>query len=261
MIQTTGSADHLSYGDVAEIDLASALTILFWWKSPAFTSTAGLLAKPNNTGAFRVLEFPSSGKLTIQDATGRVENSGTEFTPSSLVHVGFVYDGSLAAASRMSIYANGVATGLTIITNFGATLGDGGANGLLIGQETTNNTNSTQGFGHLKIWNAALTADEVKREMYSYFPRHTANLVLWCPFDDEVLFGNYANTTYTATQTGTVTQITGGEPSLYGNELFDAFIMIASRRNSSHRTQRPHRGAFRQIGSGKLIPRNIEPVA
>jgi hypothetical protein len=247
MVHTTGAANHLSYGDVAELDSAAAYTLAFWWLTGVFSSDGhGIMGKPNASGAFRLIRRGSSN-IGLQ-GTGICNTTGGAFTDALLCHLAV----TLSSGGIPIFYKNGV-----VVPNDGATVttGDGGAGGLLIGQETTNNTDGPNDFGHLKIWNAVLTPSEILREIYSYVPQKTANLILWCPFDDKTDFGNYANSTYTATQTGAVTQTTGGEPTLYGAELESGQLILPQRYG--RRTSRSRWNAFRPFG--KLVPHFQDP--
>lgn len=58
---------------------------------------------------------------------------------------------------------------------------------------------------HVKIWNAALTDNELLQEMYSGIPRRTANLYLWCPLWTNSMLNDLSGNGNSLTAVGTPT--------------------------------------------------------
>lgn len=57
----------------------------------------------------------------------------------------------------------------------------------------------------VKVWSAALTADEVANERFYHAPQRTTNLLAWYPFDTGPSTADFSGNARTLTEAGTVT--------------------------------------------------------
>jgi hypothetical protein len=97
VIHFTGTT-RAAYGNITALNGAAALTLAWWWTPGTFVSAGGVMGK-GSLSPFRVINFPATGQLTVQDTTGQVRNTAADFTVRTLCHVAVVFDGSLARQS------------------------------------------------------------------------------------------------------------------------------------------------------------------
>lgn len=106
------STDYLSVNDNDSLDNTQKLSISFWVYPTTLDGTArGIISKRNatNDNEAYALFFYTSNQLYVDvDGTGDRFSTNTVFVTNNWYHVVLTFDGTLAAASRVSIYVNGV---------------------------------------------------------------------------------------------------------------------------------------------------------
>lgn len=214
-----GTNDSVDFGDIADVDGAT-LTVCVWY-NPTNTSALGIiwgkvaaaggdaddiyLAQSDGAGG------NGSGIQWVHGTTSpRASVASGVFTAGTWAHVAMVYDGSLAAASRVAIYINGAAQSLSITGTIPATIA-ASADTVRCGTDGANGVDLAGTLAHLKCWDAALTAAGVYNEMNSYRPVRTSNLFLWAPLDDGTAAKDYSGGGNAGTVAGAVA---AGSPSV-----------------------------------------------
>lgn len=210
-----GVDDKITYGDLAGLDGAAALTYSIWLqnRSADVGVRRAFLAKSSATTVATLNEIIDStiktyhGDGTISGVTGDVID--VDWT-----HIGWVYDGSGSGnAGRQKIYVNGDNQTLTFAGTVPATLGDAGTDVLEIGSKSAAGGSISPFFGrlaNLKIWTAALSVTEINQEGHSHRPIRTKNLLLWSPYNPGATDRDYSGNRNNGTNTGAVA---------YGNPL------------------------------------------
>lgn len=217
MITTTGSTQYLEHASPTGLVGAASFTMAYWLVPPGVWTNTGSILGGINAGStyWRSIYYPASFQIILQDIIGAAyayPTSTTALAASTPAHIAWVFDGALGAGAdlRMKLFINGASIPTTLSGAFGATFAVT-ATKIWFGHETASGTGATNIFGHFKVWSttsgssAALSQDEVVREMYSYLPvRRDSTLTMWCPFD----VGDNRDVDYVTgvvgTQTGTV---------------------------------------------------------
>jgi concanavalin A-like lectin/glucanase superfamily protein/putative esterase len=163
-----GVNDYVSVPDASSLDNTSALTIAFWVKPTILDgSPRGIVSKrtaPSIQDAYSVF-FSTGNRLFVDiDTSNDRFSTNTVFLTNTWYHVAVTYDGTLALASRVNVYVNGVrdkTAGETSasIPNYGSSLTLG-----KLGGTTSYFAGSLD---DVRIYNRALTATEVSSLFYS----------------------------------------------------------------------------------------------
>ena len=181
--QNNGWTDH---GDIAAIDGATVLTLAFWVAGGPVVS-AGEWRKGN----IRLFEMGGDRSYQVREVGIWQLNSDADAVPPDVTswnHFAAVYDGSLAAANRMTVYKNAVALTLSGSTP-GTSLSSTSPNTLQCG-----NVNVSGKIGHARLWAAALTQAEVEQEVHRYWASRRTNLLIDSPYDDALWAMDYSGT-------------------------------------------------------------------
>jgi len=211
-----GTDDKVDHGDIDAIDGTAALTVGVWaWLDTSDTSRREFWGK----GLSPIMYGTNFGA----GGTNIVEVSGSDFgtvaaaiTAQVWEYHAVVYDGSLGTnADRMKLFRNLSPLTVAFTGTIPATL---------TGSATVFTFGSTNGShfwkGHLafgRIWTAALSIEELAREMWSYVPVRAANLILDSPYDDETA-RDYSGAANHGTITGAT--LVGGPPGInYGTRV------------------------------------------
>lgn len=105
-----GSNGYIDVPDSNSLDVSNAFTLAFWVRANSL-NTVGLVSKRNSNtsnNAFTTY-FTSNGRLNVDiDTNNNRFASNTVFSTGKWYHVALVFDGSLAAAQRATLYVNGV---------------------------------------------------------------------------------------------------------------------------------------------------------
>lgn len=167
-----GSNDNVTIADTSTYT-GSALTVSFWKKDTNALQNRSLVTKSSSGQRSWSLEGDdvSTGvgdsAVRFYTATGVNETSTYGTTPVLMssgqwYHIVGVYNGAGSGNSgRMQIYVNGVAQPLTFTGTVPASLTDN-TTGTLIGQGGIGTTNFLGSMDEVRVYNRALSADEVK---------------------------------------------------------------------------------------------------
>lgn len=204
-----GVDDKSEHGDINALDGAAALSTSFWAFIDAATANGGFWSKGETFGVgvsgSDALNFQGHGALAAAQRWRTTDNS---LVTGVWVHVGTLYDGAGATdADRFKLFIDGVQKTLTFNAAVPATLASSTTQ-VTTAQNVTNNVFHNGRVAHLKIWTATLTLQELLNEIHSYRPARTADLQLWCPYDDGVRAHDYSGKGNNGTVTGAV-QIAG----------------------------------------------------
>lgn len=209
-----GTDDKVDHGDINAIDGSAVLTVCFWTNIDTLADQDEFWSKwTPNSGIVMRLTGTSGAIRHFFDNSAAFADSTAILSTARWTHLAVVYDGNLANANRFTLYLNGVSSALTVTGTIAtsipsttvsfATMG-GGPGGFLDGR-----------MGNLKVWTAALTASEVRQEMWSYRPVRRTNLILWAPYDDrttQIQVRDYSGSGNHGTVTGAL--VTGGPPQI-----------------------------------------------
>ncbi len=225
-----GSMNH---GDIAAMNGATALTVAFW--SFAFVAVShGSLDKATSSGLLTTLTFMQEGGGGTAYAVG----DGNVFTTqlwwlrtadgvkdvTKWTYMSVVYDGSADVSSRVTLYQDLVSyplTGLIITDPQGTTAAttaptsfpDMSPNPLLV------NSGGVYGLkAHVRMWSAVLTLAELALERERYWAARQTNLIMDCPYDDQLAGRDYSgNGNHGTLADGPPLQV--GGPIPYGGKV------------------------------------------
>lgn len=183
-------------------------TVMFWVRRDSATGF-GCMYVCANAG-------PTAYEGIYLDATGtvlRLENQltgasgSTTLTAGTWYHVARVRNGT-----GRTVYLNGVSE-LTLTSTNAFTSASDAFGG--------NSTVAFPGYmSALKIWDAALTADEVLQEMRTIVPKRTASLNTFSPLTRHTELQNYAGTGWSISGTGLTDDgppVSWGSPIIVGS--------------------------------------------
>ncbi len=221
-----GTNDKITFSDLAALDGAAALSGCMWYK-PDATSQLGLLFGKmadisGATGGTKFVHGLTAGTagddlwFAIDVTGGNVKFARADdvFTGTGWFHVGFIYDGSAAAADRIKVVVNGVNQTVTLPNgNPGATTVTN-AQAITLGATTADTADLPGDLAHFKLWTAVLTVAEMLQEMNSYRPVRKSDLLIWCPMDDTTV-SDYSGSGNTASAIAGATLV-AGPPVNYG---------------------------------------------
>ncbi len=180
-----GTTDKLDWGDLAWMKGAAALSMLLWVNSDNVTSLRAILAKSDNTNPLLLFRSQADGSLqAIPATTAAYGVTAASVLPlTTWKHLAMVFDGAgVGNAGRLQVYVDGVLQNLTFTGTIGAAI----ANDTDLFRAATDAVSAffDGRMAHLKIYNAALSKEQVQNEMRSYRPLFTNGLKIWCPLDD-----------------------------------------------------------------------------
>lgn len=213
-----GVDDISDHGDINALDGATLLATSFWfYLDVAPPTNAGLWSKGETFG----VGFTSGiadDKLGAHGALagGQRWYSGVDRPTGVWTHVAVTYNGGGAAdADRLKLAVDGVELALTFGAAVPASLASN-ATTVKTGKNDTNNVFCDAKIAHLKVWagGSAMTLAQLEQERFSYRPVRTANLILWCPYDDGVQANDYSGQRNHGTVTGALQS--AGPPISYG---------------------------------------------
>jgi hypothetical protein len=166
--------DYVSFGDTSYTDGLTAMTISLWVK-PIYLNQASLIISKfdyNNQNSFAVLTDPFvSSELqvsisnSLDDYNTHCQTSGFGLTQGEWNHVTVIYDGTQTAGNRIKAYRNGINKSLTSCGSIPTSMTTGSTSNLKLGNGDFAGWDGLYAqHDDLKIWNYALTAEQIKTE-------------------------------------------------------------------------------------------------
>lgn len=204
-----GNSRYIHVADNNKLDLTTSGTLMAWVKVTAQKDFAGIIHKGDLTSktdeAYSlIIDNNKNAFFTLKNAsTTKSIASTTTLLPGSWVHVAATWN-----ADSMKIIINGV---LEAFQNSSVNVRNS-AGGLNIGAQFTSNVNATVknypmngNIDELKIFNTALTLDQIRQQMSRHLTSYPASLMLYYNFDqkpaltisDKTIFNNGTLTGYT----------------------------------------------------------------
>lgn len=242
-----GTNDGFNYGDIAALDAQAAMSVAYWVVTrTGVAANDGHVSKRASSLGFTI--GCGAASTEARCITDNAANSGAlagGFTLDTWTHLVWVYDGAGAAnIDRLKLYKDGVLQTLTFSGTIPATnYGDPGAQVLNVANESGGNFAACE-IGHLKIWNAALTANDAFIEYKAYRPlTNLTKLLVWAPYNDGVAGIDFAGSNATTT----LDAPTGGKAEPTGFIYPD---MVRNQRRAVRRGMDGYerRNAFRRTG-------------
>lgn len=161
---------------------------MFYLNADATEASAGIIEKDTTASpgtGFIIREHSASNLMRYLTNRSSVNGgvSASAIGTNIWKHWAWVFDGAGADnATRLVLYVNGVVETLTYTGTVPTSLGDAGADTLQVGRNDESAIFYDCKIAHIKIWDAALTASEVRQEMH-YFPSvRRRNLRLWSSY-------------------------------------------------------------------------------
>lgn len=207
----------------------NSFSLSLWYKPTTLATNQIIFSKWNGSTQDTYLvrtNATNSDELNIYTASGLTDTGSNYATTTNLdlvngtwTHIVIAYDGTQAAASRLKLYANGVAKTLTVTGTIPTTLPTS-TSSTTIGGNSTMGQYSNGTMDDFKLYNFALTADQVKEDYNLGFAQvlggHTESADLsdgagnppvaeW-KFDEKM--GTTANDTSGNSHNGTITGTT-----------------------------------------------------
>lgn len=166
---------HIPYSSA--LPSGQGLTVEAWMRMSAATGQSALVTQwdysggVNHGGVWALQKTPSGDGMRFFLANGSgdagsnyVDTSSGILTANTWYHVVATYDGTQAAGSRIKIYVNGISQPLTVNGAIAASLNAGNTPDLYIGDFHGLSRQFNGAIDQVKIFNRALSADEVKAE-------------------------------------------------------------------------------------------------
>ncbi len=163
--------------DSASLPAGSAMTLSAWIYTSTLSGQGGIATKwdyavsSGTLGEWALQLAPAAGELRMFVSAGSgdggsnyVDTTNAAITTGSWFHVSVVYDGSQSAANRVKFYVNGVQKTTSITGTVPATLYAAGTNPVAIGNFPGLSRFWGGGIDEVKLFDRALTANEVKAE-------------------------------------------------------------------------------------------------
>lgn len=230
-----GTNDKIEHGDIAALDNLGAFTVMAHYFFDVTTYSDGtFLSTKSATVATDVYTFGCGGVVAAGDVFASIgggygHTAGSQLSTGVWTHMALVFDGSLSGdANRLKIYKD--LSQLTISSfplTIPATTGSG-AGIVTVGIPRTAAFLNGR-IAHHRMWSAALTLDELTREMKSYLPVRRTSLILDAPYDDKT-GRDYSGRSNHGTITE-ATQITGPPGLSYGGRV----LLPRARRTATNR--------------------------
>jgi len=204
-----GNSNHgyMDHGAITALNGATALTVAFW-SLAELVNSPGDINKPTTHGVQTSLVFLQAGGDGSAYAVGdgnvfttrlwwlRTANGVIDITRWTYMNV--VYDGAADVTSRVTVYKDLVSyplTGLNITLPQGSdadttaptSLPDTGSASLFVNSGGVSGSKA-----HLRLWLAALTPAELALERERYWAARRTNLLMDCPYDDQIAGRDYS---------------------------------------------------------------------
>ncbi len=207
-LDLSGSSDYVTLsGTNTLLDGATQFTIEHWIKSDG-VSGVGIVGKGNTNCCVNTIHtgLDTGGKffLKVGNQDGLMTNAGVVPT-GTWVHLAAVYDGSAAnPADRIKIYANGVLQTGNMFGSIPATAPSPNVPFVIGGALSDGTFNSGGQVDEVRIWNTALTCDQVWQRYNCELTGSEPNLMAYYQFNQG--FYNENNSSVT-----TLTDVAGGD--------------------------------------------------
>ncbi len=229
---------YMDHGDITALNGATALTVACWSLAGVAVSP-GSIDKATSSGLLTTLTFFQAGG----DGSAYAVGDGNVFTThlwwlrtangvidtTKWTHMAVVYDGTADVTSRVTVYKDLVSFPL-----WGINYPDPGTPAQGEDADTTaptslptttsdplkvNEGNVSGVKAHLRLWLAALTPAELALERERYWAGRRENLLMDCPYDDQIAGRDYSgNGNHGTAVTGPPIQ-RHGPPVSYGGKV------------------------------------------
>jgi len=163
--------------DSASFPAGSAMTVSAWVNSSDLSNQRTIMSKwdysvgGGTVGEWAIQLAPTAGQLRVFISSGSgdpgnnyVDTTNAGLTTATWYHVTMVYDGSQAAANRVKVYVNGTQTSTTVGGTIPTTLYAAGTNPVVIGNFPGLSRWWAGAIDEAKIYDRALTQNEIKAE-------------------------------------------------------------------------------------------------
>lgn len=205
MALTTGTGLLLSR--TTSLPSATSFTITAWARITSFATDTGIFGLGDN-GTGTAWKNACIGKPSWDNYFYVTSDGGaasiTGLTPATNTWYFFALSVAASGASNLKGYIGSASSGN--LATVSGTADSFTPTGMVVGKDLYWNVVFPGQVAAIKIWNAALTAEELEKERFFYSPIRTANLHLWCPCVDSAIANNIVDLSGNAknfTQTGT----------------------------------------------------------
>jgi len=137
------NSDSISLGDVAFIDGLTKMSVSFWLYPTTLATTKMIISKTNwsNQDSFGIRTSDSASDeimvficSALNDAgSNYLQTTNLDLVTNQWTHITVVYDGTLAAASRVAVYKNGSAISGSVTGTLPTSMTSGSTSNLKIG--------------------------------------------------------------------------------------------------------------------------------
>src|SRR3990172_4349278 len=167
------NTDDASASDQSFVDSLTGMTISLWLNPQTLTTSDDIIGKINtNQNSFRVVtDSVNSDEITVNiptalsDLITSYSTSNLDLATGNWIHLTIVYDGTLSASSRVKVYKNAREVNGSVSGTLPAAMTSGSTSNLKLGeQDIPAGIALLSYYDEVKIYNFALTADQVKTE-------------------------------------------------------------------------------------------------
>ena len=240
-VRTDASGDYLRRS--ANLPASTAFTMCGWVKIAAIRGGAaqywGLENNASNASAWILMGYSNGGAFRITQTTG---NTGFSSAPTVGEWFFWALVGAGTGAGNARAYWGHANTStLVVATSSGASFTP--AIMTLANSSWLEWVNAT--WAATKVWDAALTADELERERWTYLPTRQADINLWSPHAPEATerLADYSGNGRTWTAGGTLAD-EDGPPISWGAQTWVLPYVVAGGGGTN----------YPQAAAGTLTP-------
>ena len=156
---------------------ASALYTVIAWMKFTSASISYIISLDSATAGQYCLFGKIIGNLYIDWAgSGSTQTAGPAATTGTWYRYAAVINGTAA-----TLYTGTATSQLSVATQSANYVQPTGTLSWKLGGSTANSNNAAGELANVKIYNAALTQQEIEEEMWQYLPKRTANISRWYP--------------------------------------------------------------------------------
>ncbi len=224
-IDDAGATDALRR--TTSLPSETACTMMAWYKLITRTDFGTFIALVDSGSGGQMIQLDDSGSnvLTIWSSGGNT--TGTTINTAQWYHMAMVVE-LPGAGDDVLFYLDGV-------LDISRAVGNGSIVDMAYGNNNIDEGVTAQ-CAAIKVWDAILTVDEVKNEMFTYLPQRMANIHLWTPClsTGGTTFKDFSSAGLDWTEEGTITHVVDGPPITWSKGSPKIFLPSAAAPATVH---------------------------
>lgn len=167
------TTDNVTFNDVSFVDSIASMSATMWLNPQTLQTTKSIVSKITTSAAsnsFAVVTDSTNSdeiRVYIASSTSDTSNyfltSNLDLVNSSWQHLEVIYDGTLPAANRVTVYKNGRAVSGSVTGTIPNTMTSGSTSELRLGDDQGSTYTTLLAYiDEFKLYNSALTQDQIR---------------------------------------------------------------------------------------------------